>query len=256
MTDSLDMSGRSVLVTGGTKGVGRGIAEAYLARGAHVTVCGRSEPESIPTVDDHAARFVAADVRDVDQVRALVAAAVDGTGSLDVVINNAGGSPPAFVSGTSPRFLSSVITLNLIAPLYVAQAANDVMQAGAGGAIVNIASVNGLGAAPGVAAYGAAKAGLLNLTQSLAVEFAPKVRVNAVTAGIVGTDDIFESHYGGDQERIAALTAGVPDGRMATPADVANACLYLTSGLASHVNGANIVVHGGGEPPGALPLRG
>lgn len=256
MTDPLDMTGQVVLVTGGTKGVGRGIAETFLARGADVMVCGRTEPEALPTSGGRTAAFTAADVRDVDAVRALVEATTGRLGKIDVVVNNAGGTPPAFVAGTSPRFLTSIITLNLLAPLYVAQQANDVMQAQPdGGSIINIASVNGLSASPGVAAYGAAKAGLIHLTQSLAVEFAPKVRVNAVTAGIIGTEEIFALHYADDEERIAQLHAGVPLGRMATPEDVGRSCLFLASDLASHVSGANILVHGGGEPPGTLPAR-
>ena len=256
MADPLDMTGRSVLVTGGTKGVGRGIAEVFLLHGADVTVCGRSEPDELPTADGRTARFTAADVRDTDQIAALVAATVDAFGSLDVAVNNAGGTPPAFVAGTSPRFLTSIITLNLIAPLLVAQQVNDVMQRQPGGGVIlNIGSVNGLSAAPGVAAYGAAKAGLLNLTQSLAVEFAPKVRVNLVTAGIIGTPEIFAQHYADDEARIAAMHDGVPMGRMSTPEDVGQSCLFLASSLAAQITGANLLVHGGGEPPGTLPER-
>ena len=254
--DPLDLTGMVVLVTGGAKGVGRGITEAFLAHGADVMVCGRSEPDSLPTVDGRSAAFHPADVRDVDAVRALVEGTVERFGHLDVAINNAGGTPPAFVAGTSPRFLTSIITLNLIAPLYVAQAANDVMQRqGSGGSIINISSVNGMSPAPGVAAYGAAKAGLISLTQSLAFEFAPKVRVNAITSGSVGTDEIFATHYANDEARIAAMHAGVPTGRMATPADIGSSCVFLASSMASHVNGANLVIHGGGEPPGTLPER-
>ena len=256
MADPLDMTGRSVLVTGGSKGVGRGIAEVFLSHGADVMVCGRTEPDELPTADGRTARFTAADVRDTDQIAALVAATVDAFGSLDVAVNNAGGTPPAFVAGTSPRFLTSIITLNLIAPLLVAQQVNDVMQGQPdGGVILNIGSVNGLSAAPGVAAYGAAKAGLVNLTQSLAVEFAPKVRVNLVTAGIIGTPEIFEQHYANDEARIAAMHDGVPMGRMSTPEDVGRSCLFLASSLAAQITGANLLVHGGGEPPGTLPER-
>ena len=256
MVDPLDMTGRTVLVTGGTKGVGRGIAEVFLEHGADVMVCGRSEPADLPSAGGRTAAFTAADVRDVDQVAALIAATLAAFGHLDVVVNNAGGTPPAFVAGTSPRFLSSIITLNLIAPLFVAQQANDVMQAQpGGGVIINIGSVNGMSPAPGVAAYGAAKAGLLSLTQSLAVEFAPKVRVNTVTAGIIGTPEIFEQHYANDEARIAAMHADIPLGRMSTPADIGSSCLFLASSLAAQVTGANLLVHGGGEPGGTLPER-
>lgn len=255
-SDPLDMTGKVVLVTGGAKGVGRGITDTFLAHGAHVMVCGRSEPTDLPTVDGRSAAFHQADVRDVDAVAALIAATIGHFGQLDVVVNNAGGTPPAFVAGTSPRFLTSIITLNLLAPLYVAQQANDVMQAQpTGGSIINISSVNALNPSPGVAAYGAAKAGLIHLTQSLAIEFAPKVRVNAVTSGIVGTEEIYASHYDNDEARIAALHDGVPLGRMATPEDIGDSCLFLASPLATHINGANLVIHGGGEPPGTLPQR-
>lgn len=256
MDDVLDMTGRTVLVTGGARGVGRGISEAFLARGADVATCGRTEPDELPAVGGRRATFRVADVRDADAVAALVDATVADLGHLDVVINNAGGGPPAFLAGTSPRLHASIITLNLIAPLFVAQRANDVMQGqDAGGCIINIGSLNGLHPSPGVAAYGAAKAGLLNLTQSLAAEWAPKVRVNAVTAGIIGTDEILEVHYEGDEERWARLQQQVPTRRFTTPDDVAGLCLFLASSLAAQVTGANLVVHGGGDPADALPVR-
>ena len=256
MDDVLDMTGRAVLVTGGAGGVGRGITEAFLARGAHVVICGRHQPDVMPSAEGRDAVFMATDVRDADAVARLVEATTEQLGQLDVVVNNAGGGPPAFVQGTSPRLHASIITLNLVAPLFVAQRANDVMQGqDDGGCIINIGSLNGLHTSPGVAAYGAAKAGLLNLTQSLAAEWAPKVRVNAVTAGIIGTAEIFEVHYANDPERLARLQAQVPMGRFTTPADVAGACLYLASPLAAQVTGANLLVHGGGDPPDALPER-
>jgi NAD(P)-dependent dehydrogenase (short-subunit alcohol dehydrogenase family) len=135
-----------------------------------------------------------------------------------------------------------------VAPLTVAQAANRVMQDQPdGGAILNIASVSGIRPTPGTAAYGAAKAGLLNLTQTLAVEWAPKVRINAVVAGIIATE-VAEQNYG-DAATIERMAATVPLGRLGTPGDVADACLYLSSPLASYVSGASLVVNGGGEPP-------
>jgi NAD(P)-dependent dehydrogenase (short-subunit alcohol dehydrogenase family) len=103
---------------------------------------------------------------------------------------------------------------------------------------------------PGSAAYGAAKAGLINLTTSLAVEWAPKVRVNAVTAGLIRTEQA--GLFYGDEAGIARVAATVPLGRMGDPADVADACLYLASPLARYVSGSNLVVHGGGERPAFL----
>jgi len=133
----------------------------------------------------------------------------------------------------------------------VAQRANAVMQnQDDGGSIVNIGSVSGLRPSPGTAAYGAAKAGLVNLTQSLAVEWAPRVRVNCVSAGLVHTEQS-GLHYG-DEAGVAAVAATIPLGRLGDPADVADACLFLASPLAAYVSGANLVVHGGGERPAFL----
>jgi NAD(P)-dependent dehydrogenase (short-subunit alcohol dehydrogenase family) len=250
MPAALDMSGRVVLVTGGSRGIGRGIAERFAGAGAAVVVCGRNEPESLPD----GIGFVAADVREADDVERLVGEVFERHGRLDVAINNAGGSPSAEAATASPRFSTAIIGLNLIAPLLVAQRANAVMQAqDEGGSIVNITSVSGLRPSPGAAAYGAAKAGLINLTQTLAVEWGPKVRVNCVTGGLIRTE-LAGMHYG-DEAGIAAVAATVPLGRMGEPSDVADACLFLASPLASYISGANLVVHGGGELPAYLVAR-
>jgi NAD(P)-dependent dehydrogenase (short-subunit alcohol dehydrogenase family) len=256
--DPLDFHGRVVVVTGGARGIGRGIAEAFLAAGADVLVCGRSvvAEAELPARTDaggtlRRAVFEAADLRDPEQSAAVVRAAVDRFGRLDVLVNNAGGSPNADAATASPRFSASIVNLNLLAPLYCAQAANAVMQdQGDGGSIVNITSVSGLRPSPGTAAYGAAKAGLVSLTQSLAVEWAPKVRVNAVSAGLIATESA-DAHYGG-AAGMAAVAATVPLGRFGTPGDVAGICLFLASPLAAYVSGANLVAHGGGEWPAFL----
>ncbi|MGZ6978005.1 MAG: SDR family oxidoreductase [Acidimicrobiia bacterium] len=246
-----DLSGQVVIVTGGARGIGRGITEGFLAAGADVTICGRTEPETLPTVDGRQARFIAADVREPDDVERVVAETVSASGRIDVLVNNAGGSPPADSATASPRFSRAIVELNLIAPLVFSQQANAVMQGQErGGCIINIASVSGTRPNPGSAAYGAAKAGLLNLTATLAVDFAPRVRVNAVTAGLIVTE---QAHlFYGDDEGIAAVGATVPLGRMGTPADIAGVCLFLASPLAAYVSGASILVHGGGERPAYL----
>ncbi len=248
LATALDLTGRVVLVTGGTKGVGRGITERFLEAGADVVITARNEPEAPIAAGGREATFVAADVRDLDQIDALVGATVTAHGRLDVLVNNAGGSPNAEAATASPRFSEAIIRLNLLAPLNLAQAANAIMQAqDEGGSIINIGSLSGMRPSPGTAAYGAAKAGLLNLTQSLAIEWAPKVRVNAVSGGYILTEQS-GLHYG-DDEGLARVADTVPMGRLADPSDVGDACVFLASPLARHIAGANLAVHGGGEAP-------
>jgi NAD(P)-dependent dehydrogenase (short-subunit alcohol dehydrogenase family) len=255
MTNALDMSGKAVIVTGGGKGIGRGISTAFLAAGANVVVCGRTRPDAMPGAGGKQALFIAADVREVADIDRVVAAATERFGGLDVLVNNAGGSPVAAAASASPRFSESIVRLNLIAPLNFAQRANAVMQRQAGGGvIINIASVSGTRPSPGTAAYGAAKAGLLNLTETLAMEWAPRVRVNAVTVGMVCTEQA-HLHYG-DAAGVAAVAATVPLGRLGEPADVADACLFLASSLARYVSGARLAVHGGGAWPAYLAAVG
>ena len=247
----LDFDGRAVIVTGGTKGIGRVIAERFLAAGADVVVCGRNEPEAPPSADGREARFVAADVREVDDVDRVVTDTVERFGRIDVLVNNAGGAPPTDTATVSPRFNEAIVKLNLLAPLAFCQRVNLEMQRqDDGGSIVNIGSVSGLRPSPGTAAYGAAKAGLINLSATLAVEWGPKVRVNTLSAGLVATDQAAE-HYG-DEASMAAIDATIPAGRMARPDDIADACLFLASPLARYVSGENLTVHGGGEAPAFL----
>jgi NAD(P)-dependent dehydrogenase (short-subunit alcohol dehydrogenase family) len=254
----LDFTGRAVVVTGGSRGIGRGIAEAFLAAGADVVVCGRTErqEDELPSAADaggtvRRAVFVPADVRDAGQASSVMAAAAERFGRLDTLVNNAGGSPKVDAATASPRFTESIVALNLLAPLFCAQAANSVMQSqGEGGSIVNIGSVSGVRPSPGTAAYGAAQAGLINLTQTLAIEWAPKVRVNCLTPGMVATE-ASEDHYGG-AVGMAEVAATVPLGRFGTLEDMAGLCLFLASPLAGYVTGANLVAHGGGERPAFL----
>jgi NAD(P)-dependent dehydrogenase (short-subunit alcohol dehydrogenase family) len=195
--------------------------------------------------------FTPGDVREVEQIDAIVSFTTERFKRLDVLVNNAGGSPHAEAATASPRFSESIVRLNLMAPLHFSQRANAVMQEqDEGGSIVNVASVSGIRPSPGTAAYGAAKAGLLSLTQTLAVEWAPKVRVNAVTAGMIRTEQS-HLHYG-DEAGLAAVAATVPLGRMGEPRDVGDLCLFLASPLASYVSGANVLMHGGGELPAFL----
>jgi NAD(P)-dependent dehydrogenase (short-subunit alcohol dehydrogenase family) len=248
---NIDFARKVVIVTGGCQGIGRGIAARFLNEGAEVVITARHPPQAPIASGARTAHFIASDVREPDQVAVVVAQTVERFGRVDVLVNNAGGSPPADAATASPRFSASIIALNLTAPLVFAQRVNAVMQKQAeGGAIVNIASISATRPSPGTAAYGAAKAGLLNLTQSLAVEWAPKVRVNAIVAGIVRTEKA-HLHYG-DEAAMARVSATVPLGRMGEPDDIADACLYLASPLARYVTGTSLAVHGGGEAPAFL----
>jgi NAD(P)-dependent dehydrogenase (short-subunit alcohol dehydrogenase family) len=241
--DPLDFAGRVVVVTGGTRNIGRAIGDRFAAAGATVVAVGRTEPGDLGPL-----RFAPCDVRDAAAVDAMVAAVAAEHGRIDVVVNNAGGSPPAAAADAPPRFSERVVALNLLAPLWVSQAANRVMQAqDAGGVIVNIGSISGMRPSPNTAAYGAAKAGLVNLTQTLAMEWAPKVRVNMVTAGLVLTDDT--AQWYGEGDALARVHATVPLGHLAAPAEIADAVLAMASPLCRHASGANLVVAGGGERP-------
>jgi NAD(P)-dependent dehydrogenase (short-subunit alcohol dehydrogenase family) len=247
--DTGALDGQVAIVTGGTRGIGAAIAGRFLAEGASVLVCGRRVPGQLPAGGGRTAEFIAADVREPGQARAVVDAAVARFGRLDIAVNNAGGAPHADTATASASFIAKVVALNLLAPFYVAQAANAVMrEQEGGGLIINIGSVVAVNPPPGSAVYAASKAGLAMATRALAVEFGPKVRVNQVTVGLVLTDQA-ESYYG-DEEGQRAVAALIPAGRMAIPGDVADACLLLASPLAGYVNGAEIRLDGGGEIPG------
>lgn len=249
MGNHFDVAGRVVIVTGGTRGVGAGITRAFLEAGATVLMWARRPPDApVRFGDGPAASHVPVDLRDEAAVEAAITACVAEHGRLDVLVNNAGGSPPADSSTASAKFTRAIIDLNLVIPILCAQQANSVMQRqSTGGAIVNIASVSGVRPSPTTAAYGAAKAGLVNATQTLAQEWAPRVRVNAVVVGLVRTE---QAHlFYGDDAGIAAVGATVPAGRLAEPEDVGRACVYLASPAAGYVSGAALAVHGGGERP-------
>ncbi|MHC3002586.1 SDR family oxidoreductase [Gordonia metallireducens] len=245
----LGLVGKVVLVTGGARGVGAGITRVLSALGARPVICGRNADNLADDLRD--IDFFSCDVRDAAAVESMIDDIVGRAGRIDGVVNNAGGSPFALAADASVRFASKIVDLNLLAPLAVAKAANTVMQTQPdGGAIVNVSSVSGHRPSPGTSAYGAAKAGLDNLMTSLAVEWAPKVRVNSVVAGPVETEQS-HLHYG-DDAGVAAVGATIPLGRMATPVDVGNAVAFLLSPLAGYISGSTLTVHGGGEKPAFL----
>jgi NAD(P)-dependent dehydrogenase (short-subunit alcohol dehydrogenase family) len=246
---TIELGDRVAIVTGGTRGLGLRIATALAAAGARVVVCGRNMPDGLPD----GVSFRAADIRDPDQAKALVDGVVAEFGQLDILVNNAGGSPQAAAAQASPRFFDAILKLNLHSAMYMAQAAHAHMQGRDGASIVNIASVSGIRPSPMTAAYGAAKAGLLNLTQSLAQEWGPVgIRVNAIIVGLVQTEAAAETY--GDDAAQSAVSQSIPMQRMGTGDDVAGAVLWLCSSLAAWVSGARINVDGGGERPYFLDL--
>ncbi len=248
-----DYNNRTVIVTGGGGHIGRAISRAYLAAGAHVVICGRKQPGEPVTAGQREALFVAADIRDPLQSQRVIDTAAEKFGRIDVLVNNAGGSPPANAADASADFTQKIIQLNLVAPLNLSQQAYAVMREQDGvGNIINIASISGVRPSPGTTAYGAAKAGLLNATRSLAQEWGPKVRVNAIVVGLV-RHDAGIAHYGGEAgfKRIADM---LPLKRMADPQDIADACLFLSSAQAGYVSGASLELDGGGEVPVFLHL--
>jgi NAD(P)-dependent dehydrogenase (short-subunit alcohol dehydrogenase family) len=185
------------------------------------------------------------DVRDADAVRHFFA----GLPRLDVLVNNAGGAPYRPLAQADAQRHARVIELNLLAPLTVSLAAYDHLTR-AQGSVVMIGSVSGSRPSPGSAAYGAAKAGLENLARSMAVEWAPQVRVNTLVVGMVHTE-LTHLHYGG-ADGVDAVARTVPLGRLATPSDVGAAAVFLASDAAAYISGASLLVHGGGERPAFL----
>ncbi|MGW2385038.1 SDR family oxidoreductase [Streptomyces sp. NPDC001658] len=237
----MELNGRVVVVTGGTRGVGAGIARRFADAGAEVVVCARRPPD-VPLPK---AEFAALDVRDGDAVRHFFAQLP----RLDVLVNNAGGAPYRRLTEADAERHARVVELNLLAPLTVSLAAYEHLRR-ARGSIVMIGSVSGGRPSPGTAAYGAAKAGLENLARSMAVEWAPDIRVNTLVVGMVRTE-LSHLHYG-DADGIAAVARTVPLGRFADPSDVGDAAVFLASDAAAYISGASLLVHGGGERPAFL----
>ncbi|MGW5777590.1 SDR family oxidoreductase [Streptomyces sp. NPDC003863] len=251
MPVTIDLSGSVAVVTGGTRGVGAGIARALLEAGAEVVTCARRPPDEPVEAAGRTARFLPVDLRDPAAVTEFFDRVRADHGRLDVLVNNAGGTPFRMLDEGGAAQQARVVELNLVAPLTASLAAYEVMrhQPG-GGSIVMIGSVSGTRPSPGSAAYGAAKAGLDNLARSMAVEWAPLVRVNTLVPGMVRTE-LSHLHYG-DEDGVASVGRTVPLGRLAEPSDIGDACVFLASDRAAYITGASLLVHGGGERPAFL----
>ncbi|WP_419992844.1 SDR family oxidoreductase [Streptomyces boninensis] len=241
----MEMDGKVAVVTGGTRGVGAGIARAFADAGARVVTCARRPPEQ----EVKGIEYVPLDLREPEAVQGFFDEVADRCGGLDVLVNNAGGAPYRLLSDAPAAKHARVLELNLTTPLTASLAAYPHLRA-ARGSVVMIGSVSGGRPSPGTAAYGAAKAGLENLAASMAVEWAPDVRVNTLVLGMVRTE-LSHLHYG-DAEGVAAVGRTVPLGRLAEPQEVGDAAVFLASERAAYISGASLHVHGGGERPAFL----
>jgi NAD(P)-dependent dehydrogenase (short-subunit alcohol dehydrogenase family) len=245
-----DFSEQTVVVTGGSRGIGRQICESFAASNARVHTCGR-RPLDEPFANGRI-QFESVDVRDPEATEAWLERCAGETGGIDVLVNNAGGGPSIPSAEASPNLTRKILELNLTAPLILSrQVHRHMIDRKAGGVIVNMVSLSAHRPTPGSVAYGAAKSGLLNATQSLAVEWGPKIRVNCVVAGLVLTE-LTEGHYG-DEAQKQKIAHAIPARRFATPEDIAHACLFLAAADSSYVSGASLEVTGGGEWPPTIP---
>jgi len=245
MTALPELSGKVALVTGASRGIGYGIAEALVARGDRVCITGRNEDalkEAVERLGADRAIGVAGKAHDEAHQAAAVERTMEAFGRVDYLVNNAG-TNPVFgpIADLDLGVARKVFETNVISALGFAQRTWHAWQKDNGGAIVNIASVAGLSASPFVGAYGVSKAAMINLTQQLAHEFAPVVRVNAIAPAVVKTQFAKALYEGREAEVIAAY----PLGRLGVPSDIGGAAAFLTSDQSDWVTGQTLVVDGG-----------
>jgi NAD(P)-dependent dehydrogenase (short-subunit alcohol dehydrogenase family) len=245
------LRGSTAIVTGGGSGLGRGIAIALAESGAQVVVTGRRQNLLDETADEitragGTAAGITCDVRDPDAVTAMVEAAEDRLGPVDLLVNNAGATFTVPAEKLSPNAFRAVVETDAFGTFYACQAVGRrIIERGTGGAILNITSTSPLTGNPGRLHGGVGKAGVDSLTKSLAVEWGPRrIRVNALAPGYTPTAGV-DRATGATDADIARLGAAVPLGRVGTVADIAWAAVFLMSPAASFVNGATLVVDGG-----------
>jgi NAD(P)-dependent dehydrogenase (short-subunit alcohol dehydrogenase family) len=247
---TIDLAGKTALVTGASRGIGRAIAVAYARAGADLAVSARSAEALADTVNEvealgRKAFVVPADVTDRDAVHAMVRDAIGALGHLDAVVNNAGGTS-FMVPFTDLRFdgWTKVMRLNTESVVHVMQAVGPHLLERGSGSVINVASVAGLGGSPMVTPYGASKAAVVSLTKSTAIEWASRgVRVNALCPGWTATD--LNRALWENDEISAAMMQRVPMGRWARADEMAGAAVFLASDAASYLTGQAIAIDGG-----------
>ncbi len=243
--------GKVALVTGGASGIGRASAERFAGAGAKVVVADLDDAQGGGTVGainatGGEAVFVRVDVADPEQVAAMVSTAIDGFGRLDIAVNSAG-LPGTYAAFDDQRLddWQRTIAVNLTGTFLAMQAQIPPMLAAGGGAIVNVASAAGLMGFANLPAYVASKHGVVGLTKSVALEYARHgIRVNAVCPGSVRTQ-MLEGFAGGDEKTLQGMGKMTPVGRLGTPAEIAEAIVWLCSDAASYVTGHAMAVDGG-----------
>jgi len=250
---NINFKNKTVVITGGSKGIGLEITKTFLKHQANVIILARNKPKRKIQSKGNAGYFIECDIRNTESIDSAIKDIASKYKSIDVLINNAGGAPMADSLTASPKFHEAIIDLNLTAPLNLSQKiAKKMIKQKTVSNIINISSVTATRPTPGSAAYGAAKGALVNLTKTLAVEWAPKIKVNSIIVGYIETENSI-LHYGSKSE-IKKVAKTIPLKRMGQPQDVANACVFFASDMAEWVTGSALEVHGGGESPAYLDV--
>ena len=250
---NINFKNKTVVITGGSKGIGLELTKTFLKHQANVIILARNKPKRKIQSKGNAGYFIECDIRNTESIDGAIKDIASKYKSIDVLINNAGGAPMADSLTASPKFHEAIIDLNLTAPLNLSQKiAKKMIKQKTVSNIINISSVTATRPTPGSAAYGAAKGALVNLTKTLAVEWAPKIKVNSIIVGYIETENSI-LHYGSKSE-IKKVAKTIPLKRMGQPQDVANACVFFASDLAEWVTGSALEVHGGGESPAYLDV--